>query len=273
MKGNTELMMIDQEQLERAMAEEQVFYAKATRTEGDAIPLTIYMLSEGEQVPVQCILPHEEMDAFANQLNPIYLLGRTIPVIVIGMDKRRNLLICSRKRAQMKKFEEMLPAMQSGQTFSGRVSGLAEFGAFVEVGNVAGLLHNMDYAADDSRASESLKIGDSISVRCKEIREVEGKRRIVWEPVAKHQRTAPVKCDVAPGSVILGQVMNIQNFPESLAAFVRVEDSPELDVLCPVPALMEVERSVRVLVQVSSVRPGPTKFARPRIRGKIIRVL
>ncbi len=71
---------------------------------------------------------------------------------------------------------------------------------------------------------------------------------------------------------MLGRVIDIRNFPQSQGVFVRMEDNQELDVLCSMPTELEIEKGAQVVIRISSVEPGATEFARPRIRGKILRL-
>ena len=49
--------------------------------------------------------------------------------------------------------------------------------------------------------------------------------------------------------------LDIKNFPQSMAVFVRLEDNQELDVLCSMPVDLEIEKGVQVVVRISSVEP------------------
>ena len=130
---------------------------------------------------------------------------------------------------------------------------------------------NADYSTDHSRVNERYKIGDKISVKCKAVSK-DDRCRITWEAVTKYHRTTPYICDLEPGAIALGRVIDIKNFPQSQAVFVRMEDNQELDVLCSMPEEIEIEKGVFVVIHISSVVPGETEFDRPRIRGRIMRL-
>ncbi len=73
------------------------------------------------------------------------LRGETLPLKVIEVNRRRRRLVLSQREAQKewdaKRREELLESLEEGQTITGRVSGLRDFGAFVNLGGADGLIH------------------------------------------------------------------------------------------------------------------------------------
>ena len=129
----------------------------------------------------------------------------------------------------------------------------------------------MDYSTDHSRISERYRSGDHITVKCKSV-SADDRHRITWEAVTKYRRTTPFVCDLEPGAIVLGRVIDIRNFTQSMAVFVRLEGNDGLDVLCAMPAELEIEKGVPVVLRISSIRPGADECSRPRIRGAIMRL-
>ena len=97
------------------------------------------------------------------------LRGQTLPLKVIEVNRRRRRLVLSQREAQKewdaKRRGELLESLEEGQTITGRVSGMRDFGAFVNLGGADGLIHISQLAwhrVDHPR--EILKIGDEIEV-------------------------------------------------------------------------------------------------------------
>ncbi len=97
------------------------------------------------------------------------LRGQQIPVKVIEVDRRRRRLVFSQRDAQKewedKRKQELLQDLNEGDIVSGRVSGLRDFGIFVDLGGADGLVHISElawYRIDHPR--EIVKVGDEIEV-------------------------------------------------------------------------------------------------------------
>ena len=97
------------------------------------------------------------------------LRGQSLPLKVIEVNRRRRRLVLSQREAQKewdaKRRGELLETLEEGQVQTGRVSGLRDFGAFVDLGGADGLIHISQLAwhrVDHPR--EVLKVGQEIDV-------------------------------------------------------------------------------------------------------------
>ena len=97
------------------------------------------------------------------------LRGEILPLKVIEVNRRRRRLVFSQREAQKEwdaaRREELINSIEEGQIREGRVSGLRDFGAFVNLGGADGLIHISELAwhrVDHPR--EVLAIGDEIQV-------------------------------------------------------------------------------------------------------------
>ena len=97
------------------------------------------------------------------------LRGETLPLRVIEVNRRRRRLVLSQREAQKewesKRRAELIETLQVGEVRKGTVSGLRDFGAFVNLGGADGLIHISELAwhrVDHPR--EVLKVGDEIDV-------------------------------------------------------------------------------------------------------------
>ncbi len=97
------------------------------------------------------------------------LRGQTLPLKVIEVNRRRRRLVLSQREAQKewdaKRRAELLETLEEGQTVTGRVSGMRDFGAFVNLGGADGLIHISQLAWHRvEHPREVLNIGDEIEV-------------------------------------------------------------------------------------------------------------
>ena len=110
---------------------------------------------------------HTTRSAKANQW--ANMVGKTLSLKIIEVDRRRNRLILSEREAvqeqRQAQKEQLLKELQEGDVREGRVTSLADFGAFVDLGGAEGLVHLSELAwVQVSHPREILKVGDEIKV-------------------------------------------------------------------------------------------------------------
>ncbi|MGD9969461.1 MAG: 30S ribosomal protein S1 [Sulfuricurvum sp.] len=97
-------------------------------------------------------------------------LGEEIDVEVIEINSKTHKLRVSLKRLLAKPFEEFMKNYKEGDTVKGSITSLTDFGAFVKVGGVEGLLHNQDLSWDKNvKCKDTLNVGDEIEVKIAKI--------------------------------------------------------------------------------------------------------
>ena len=99
-----------------------------------------------------------------------HLEGKPLEFKVIKLDQKRNNVVVSRRAVleeeNSHEREELLASMQEGQDAKGIVKNLTDYGAFVDLGGVDGLLHITDMAWKRIRhPSEMVNVGDEVDVR------------------------------------------------------------------------------------------------------------
>ncbi|MCU7892407.1 MAG: 30S ribosomal protein S1 [Candidatus Thiodiazotropha sp. (ex. Lucinoma kazani)] len=99
-----------------------------------------------------------------------YLEGKDLEFKVIKLDRRRNNVVVSRRAVVEQEYSEerdkLLENLQEGQEIKGVVKNLTDYGAFVDLGGIDGLLHITDMAWKRVKhPSEVVEIGDEISVK------------------------------------------------------------------------------------------------------------
>jgi small subunit ribosomal protein S1 len=153
--------------------------------------------------------------------------GRCIQCLVLKIDEARRNIVVSRRalieqeRAERKK--QLMETLEVGQVRRGVVKNIADFGAFVDLGGIDGLLHITDMSwARIGHPSEMVAIDQEIEVQVLHIdREREkialGMKQRTASPWAKVADKYPV------GTVCQGTVVNVMSY----GAFVRLEDGVE----------------------------------------------
>jgi small subunit ribosomal protein S1 len=98
-----------------------------------------------------------------------HMAGQEMSLKVIEIDRRRNRLIFSERAAveewRKKQKEKLLGELKESDVLTGRVTSLADFGAFVDLGGADGLIHLSELSwSRVSHPSDLLKVGDQVEV-------------------------------------------------------------------------------------------------------------
>ena len=102
--------------------------------------------------------------------DPSYLEGKPLEFKVIKLDQKRNNVVVSRRAVVEEEYsaerDELLENLQEGATIKGVVKNLTDYGAFVDLGGIDGLLHITDMAWKRVKhPSEVVNVGDEIDVK------------------------------------------------------------------------------------------------------------
>lgn len=156
-----------------------------------------------------------------------YLEGKELEFKVIKLDQRRNNVVVSRRAVVETEFSEeresLLESLHDGSVVKGIVKNLTDYGAFLDLGGVDGLLHITDMAWKRVKhPSEVVAIGDEIEVKIlkfdKEKTRVSlGLKQLGSDPWADLMRRFP------EGARSFGKVTNIADY----GCFVEIEDGVE----------------------------------------------
>ena len=159
--------------------------------------------------------------------DPAYLEGKSLEFKVIKLDQRRNNVVVSRRAVVEQEYsaerEELLKELQEGNTVKGIVKNLTDYGAFVDLGGIDGLLHITDMAWKRVKhPSEVVNVGDEIEVKIlkfdRERQRVSlGMKQLGDDPWKDLARRYP------PQTRIFGKVTNIADY----GCFVEIEDGVE----------------------------------------------
>jgi len=159
--------------------------------------------------------------------DPAYLEGKELEFKVIKLDKRRNNVVVSRRAVVETEFsaerEALLESLQEGMTVKGIVKNLTDYGVFVDLGGIDGLLHITDMAWKRVKhPSEIVNVGDEIDVKVlkfdRERNRVSlGMKQLGQDPWADLARRYPA------GSRLFGKITNIADY----GCFVEIEEGVE----------------------------------------------
>ena len=155
------------------------------------------------------------------------LEGKELEFKVIKMDQKRNNIVVSRRAVveaeSGSERQLLLESLQEGQEFTGVVKNITDYGAFIDLGGVDGLLHITDMAWKRVKhPSEILKVGDEIRVKVlkydRDKKRVSlGLKQLGEDPWLDIARRYPV------GTRLFGNVTNITDY----GCFVQIEDGIE----------------------------------------------
>ena len=159
--------------------------------------------------------------------DPAYLEGKDLEFKVIKLDKRRNNVVVSRRAVVETEYsedrEKLLETLVDGAIIKGIVKNLTDYGAFLDLGGIDGLLHITDMSWKRfNHPSEVVEIGQELEVRVlkfdKEKTRVSlGLKQLGEDPWKDIARRQPV------GSRIFGRVTNITDY----GCFVEIEEGIE----------------------------------------------
>ncbi len=154
-------------------------------------------------------------------------IGRDIRAKILKIDKeRRNIVISRRKLIDEERTaakEALLSGLEIGQVRKGAVKNIADFGVFVDLGGIDGLLHITDMSWDRvGHPSEVVQINEEIEVKILNIDPQKekialGLKQLMPNPWEEVEQRYP------QGSRLSGEVVNIMNY----GAFIKIEPGVE----------------------------------------------
>ena len=156
-----------------------------------------------------------------------YLEGKPLEFKVIKLDQRRNNVVVSRRAVvemeNSAEREALLESLQEGSVIEGVVKNLTDYGAFVDLGGIDGLLHITDMAwRRVKHPTDVVNIGEEISVKIlrydrERSRVSLGLKQLGEDPWVKISQRYPT------GSRVTGKVTNIADY----GCFAEIEEGVE----------------------------------------------
>ncbi|MGG1876919.1 MULTISPECIES: 30S ribosomal protein S1 [Paenibacillus] len=155
--------------------------------------------------------------------------GRTLRVKIKELDRENNKLILSQKDVLEEEFEankqKVMSELQDGQVLDGTVQRLTQFGAFVDVGGVDGLVHVSEIAWNHvEKPSDVLSEGDKVTVKVLKVDPEKGKISLSikaaqpgpWETAGEQFNTGDVVTGVVKRLVTFGAFVELAPGVEGL---------------------------------------------------------
>jgi small subunit ribosomal protein S1 len=159
--------------------------------------------------------------------DPVFLEGKELEFKIIKLDRKRNNVVVSRRAVveseHSEEREQLLERLQEGAVVKGVVKNLTDYGAFVDLGGIDGLLHITDMAWKRVRhPSEVVNVGDELEVRVlrfdRERNRVSlGLKQLGEDPWVAISRRYPT------GTRLFGKVSNVTDY----GCFVELEPGVE----------------------------------------------
>jgi len=227
--------------------------------EGDTITVTVsnveaYGVFVDLGNDIEGFLHISEISWNKNVKNPNdYLeVGQEIDVEVIEINPNTHKLRVSLKKLLPKPFDEFMKKFSEGDVVTGTITSLTDFGAFVRIEGVEGLLHNQDISWDkNTKCKDVLKSGEEIEVKIAKINEEDQKislnrKTLLESPIDAFAKTHKVN------TAITGTIRDIKDFgvfvslEDGVDALIRDEDLTPL-VKEELEAGQEIEAAIAVI--------------------------
>ena len=199
-------------------------YEKSSPVEGRVVEVVKGGLSV--DVGVKAFLPGSQVD-----LRPVKnlasLIGQSVRARVIKLNRRRGNVVLSRRAVLEEEREEKkkhtLEVLAEGMVLTGTVKNITDYGAFIDLGGIDGLLHVTDMSwGRVGHPSEIFQVGDQVEVVVLHFDRESGRVSLGY----KQKSSDPwerVEQTYAPGTRVRGRVVSLTNY----GAFVELEAGVE----------------------------------------------
>ncbi len=178
-------------------------------------------------VPASQVIAIRGGDESTKQADMARMIGSRLKLKIIEINRHRNRLILSERQAVQEQRDavkaQLIETLREGEVRRGRVTSIADFGAFVDIGGADGLVHLSELSwSRVKHPSEVLQVGDEVDVYVLSVNPEQKKialsiRRTQPEPWSRVAGAYNV------GQLVRGTVTQLANF----GAFARLEDGIE----------------------------------------------
>lgn len=261
--GNEELEV----SLRRGIEETEWQHAEELLSTGEVVERKITGLNKGGVLvdfgTLTGFVPNSHLPAlqYINDQNTIQrmkeeMMGDVIPLKVIEINHQRRRLVLSAKEAEQIRRQGRLQDLKIGAIVSGRVENIKDFGVFVNLGGVTGLIHvtKLDWFRVE-HPSEVLKIGDEVQAVVEAVDLERGRIRL------NRQAALPDPWQVLPtmyavGNLMEGTVTNVTDFGVFVHLPIGIEGLVHSSELHPVEGgFRVVEVGEKVIARIINMAP------------------
>ena len=209
---------------------------------------------------VKVVIVRDEIDAELNWKSLVSFVGREVNFTIQSIDEEAGILFGSRKEAQQIQKDVVVERLMEGEIFSATVVNILNYGAFVDIEGISGLIKNVDFAEDYTTIGDVLKKGSKINIKLKKVTNT---NKLIFEAVEKYRNPTIMNFDeFEPNQVVYGVIRDIKPWG------VYVCIAPGLDGLCSIPPTGEIEQGMKVSFRIVTVNKEEQ-----RVRGKIVKSL
>ncbi len=220
------LIVLSREKAEKIKVWEEI---SKVYEKGGVVEATIVGKTKGgliADIGVRAFLPGSQVD-----LRPVRdldkVIGKTFPMKIIKLNQRRGNIVLSRRelleeeRKDLK--EKTLATLEEGKILKGKIKNITEYGAFIDLGGLDGLLHITDMSwGRIGHPSELFAVGDEVEVTV-----LKFDRQAERVSLGYKQRLSDPWGEViqkfAPGTKVKGKVVSITDY----GAFVELDPGVE----------------------------------------------
>ncbi len=190
------------------------------------------------------------------------LVGETLTLTVLEVEQRRRRLVLSERAANQRRRQELLDGLEEDDVRAGVVRNLVDFGAFVDLGGVDGLVHisELDWRHLD-HPSDVLSVGDEVEVK---VLSVDRERERI-ELSRKHLLPDPwstVVGQLEVDQVVEGEVTNVVDFGafvdvgQGVEGLVHISEMPDGKAGCA-----KLDRRAPIQVRVLNIDSSRRRLA------------
>ncbi|SFH48919.1 SSU ribosomal protein S1P [Tindallia magadiensis] len=235
------------------------------------VPVTLKEVVRGGMIAyyknVKCFIPASQLsDRYVDDLS--VFVGEKVNAEILEMERRRSKVILSRKavlqdeRDQKKK--ELLKTLSKGQVVKGQVKQITNFGAFVDIGGIDGLIHISELSwGRVKHPSDVLKIGEDVTVEILEFEESTERISLSLKSIQPEPwKIAGEKYEI--GQILEGEVVRLVDF----GAFIEIE--PGLDGLVHISQISEehiakpsdiLQKGQKVMVKILDINTDEQRMS------------
>ncbi len=259
-KEGSAVLSIDKARLEQSWRYLEHLYAT-----GDVVSACVVNYNKGgllvDLQGIRGFVPSSQVDGISRvpdslkQSDMARMVGKTLDLKVIEINRNRNRLILSERQAakesREEKKDELLSSLKEGDICSGTVSSLCDFGAFIDMGGADGLVHLSELSwGRIKHPSDMLHVGQEIQVA---ILSIDQERKRIALSV---KRTQPEPWETVGTRYELGQI---------------VEGT--ITQLAPFGAFACIEDGIEGLIHISELSEGHVQHPRDVVKeGETIHV-
>src|SRR5690554_3510201 len=184
------------------------------------------------------------------------MMGQQLKVKVVEVNRERNRLILSEREAQQTVKQQMLENLEVGSIVKGTVVGLVDFGAFVDIGGIDGLIHisNLDRRYVN-HPSDVLEIGDEVEMRIDEV-DTKNQRISLNRAALMPDPWDHIDETFSVGDLVTGEVTNVADFgvfvalPHHLEGLIHVSEMTSYGAGTPTELIHEGEELLVRIIDI-----------------------